>query len=177
MTSSIITNKFHGETHPGKIYMAMIHCLGAPMLTRVPSLVSIDSNHNCKVIIENCAPYEVVIQRNDIMGLIEIKEDEMYPLMDETTAEIWSSIKSNLLVMTFQDDATSRYQRSSSNNSWTYFSSTRMISAWTNTTWGWPRTKSTGFTPKTRIRSTRNNSKFLRLTITSSNKPWRSVSN
>jgi hypothetical protein len=96
MTSSIITTKFNGELHPGKTYIAMIHCPGAPTLTGVPSLVIIDSNQNCKIIIETCAPYEVTIERNDIMVIIEMEEEEMYPLTDETTADICASIKSNI---------------------------------------------------------------------------------
>ncbi len=96
MTSSIITTKFNGELHPDKTYIAMIHCPGAPTLTGVPSLVSIDSNQNCKIVIENCAPNEVTIKRNDIMGIMEVEEDEMYPLMDEAAADICASIKSNI---------------------------------------------------------------------------------
>jgi len=51
MTSSIITMKFNGKTHPDKTYIATIHCPGAPTLTGVLSLVTIDSNQNCKVVI------------------------------------------------------------------------------------------------------------------------------
>ncbi len=64
MTSSIITTKFNGDTHPDKTYIVTIHCPGAPTLMGVPSLVTIDSNQNCKVVIENCTPYEVTIKRN-----------------------------------------------------------------------------------------------------------------
>jgi hypothetical protein len=96
MTSSIIWTKFNGESHPDKTYIATIHCPGAPTLTGVLSLVSIDSNQNCKIVIENCAPYEVTIERNDIMGIIEMKEDKLYPLTDETTANICTVIKSNI---------------------------------------------------------------------------------
>jgi hypothetical protein len=53
MTSSIIMTKFNGELHPDKTYIATIHCPGAPTLTIVPSLVSIENNQNCKIIIEN----------------------------------------------------------------------------------------------------------------------------
>jgi hypothetical protein len=96
MTSSIVMTKFNKEMHPDKTYMATIHCPGAPTLTGVPPLLSTDSNQNCKIVIENCAPYEVTIERNDIMGIIEIEEDEMYPLMDEAAADICTSIKSNI---------------------------------------------------------------------------------
>jgi hypothetical protein len=96
MTSSIIMTKFNGDTHPDKTYIATIHCPGAPTLTGVPSLVTIDSNHDCKVIIENCAPYEVTIERKDIMGIIKMEEDKIYPLTDEATAGICTIIKSNI---------------------------------------------------------------------------------
>ena len=43
MTSSIISTKFNGESHPDKMYIATVHCPGALTLTGVPSLVSIDS--------------------------------------------------------------------------------------------------------------------------------------
>ncbi len=95
MTSSIITTKFNGDTHPDKMYIAMIHCPGAPTLTGVPSLVTIDSNQNCKVIMENCAPYDITIERNDIMGIIQMEEDKMYPLTDKAAASICAIIKSN----------------------------------------------------------------------------------
>ena len=35
MTASIITTKFNGDSHPDKMYIATIHCPGAPMLTGV----------------------------------------------------------------------------------------------------------------------------------------------
>ncbi len=96
MTSCIVTTKFNGETHPEKTYIATIHCPGSPTLTGVPSLVTIDSDQNCKVVIENCAPYEVTIERNDIMGIIEMEEDKLYPLTEETAAGICAIIKDNI---------------------------------------------------------------------------------
>jgi hypothetical protein len=95
-TSSIISTKFNGESHPDKTYIATIHCPGALMLTGVLSLVSIDSNQNCKIVIESCSPYEVTIERIDVMGIIEMEEDEIDPLTDETSADICASIKSNI---------------------------------------------------------------------------------
>jgi hypothetical protein len=148
MTSSIITTKFNGETHPDKAYVATIHCPGALTLTRVPSLVSIDSNQNCKIVIENCAPYEVTIERNDIMGLVEIGEDEMYPLTDEAAADICATIKSNIpntpRTKLTRDDILKQCNlqvpEESKTVAWTSSLSTRMPSAWTDFTWGWPGT-------------------------------------
>jgi hypothetical protein len=96
MTFNIVTTKFNGEIHEDKTYVATIHCPGSPTLTGVASLVSINENHNCKVVIKNCAPYDVTIERNDIMGPVEIEDDELFPLTDDTMAEICASIKSNI---------------------------------------------------------------------------------
>jgi hypothetical protein len=63
---------------------------------RIPAVVHIDENNNCKVMIKNCAPYEVTIERNDLMGLVEIKEDELIPLTDNTAAKICATIKENI---------------------------------------------------------------------------------
>jgi len=96
MTSSIVTTKFNGETHEDKMYVATFHCPGSPTLTGVASLISINENHNCKVIIKNCAPYDVTIERNNIMGIVEIEDDKLYQLMHNTAAKICASIKSNI---------------------------------------------------------------------------------
>jgi hypothetical protein len=76
--------------------VATIHCPGSPTLTGVTSIVSIDENHNCRIIIENCAPYKVTIERNDIIGLVEIEDDQLYPLANDTAAKICASMKSNI---------------------------------------------------------------------------------
>jgi len=69
MTSSLVTTKFNGEMHADKTYIATIHCQGSPTLTGVPSLVSIDTNNNCQIIIENFAPYKVTIERTTLWVL------------------------------------------------------------------------------------------------------------
>ncbi len=65
-------------------------------MTGVPSLVTIDNDQNCRVVIENCALYEVTIERNNIMGIIEMEEDKLYPLTDETASGICAIIKNNI---------------------------------------------------------------------------------
>ncbi len=96
MTSSIVTAKFNRETHQEKTNIATIHCPGTPTITGVLVVVSINENSNCKVMVENCAPYEVTIERNDLVGLMEIKEDELILLTDDTAAKICAAIKENI---------------------------------------------------------------------------------
>jgi hypothetical protein len=59
------------------------------------AVVSIDENSNSQVIVENCAPYEVTIERNNHTGLVEIEDDELIPLTDNTDAKICASIREN----------------------------------------------------------------------------------
>jgi hypothetical protein len=43
------------------------------------------------VVVEICAPYNVKIERNDLMGFVEIKEGELIPLTDDM-----ATIKENI---------------------------------------------------------------------------------
>jgi hypothetical protein len=55
-----------------------------------------DKNNNCKVMVENCAPYNIIIKRNNLMGLVESEEDELIPFTDNMAADICSAIKKQL---------------------------------------------------------------------------------
>jgi hypothetical protein len=57
MTSSIVSAKLNGETQKEKNYIATIHCPATPTISGILSVVTIDENNNCKVMIENCAPF------------------------------------------------------------------------------------------------------------------------
>jgi hypothetical protein len=41
----------------------------------MPAIISIDDNNNCRLIIENCAPYDDTIDPSDVIGLMDIKTD------------------------------------------------------------------------------------------------------
>ncbi len=45
------------------------------------SIVSIDKNNNCKIVIEKCTSYDVKLERDKIIGILEVKEEELIPLM------------------------------------------------------------------------------------------------
>jgi hypothetical protein len=47
--------------------------------------------------IQNCTPYEVTIERNHLLGLVEIEEGKLIPLTDDTATKICASIKDNIL--------------------------------------------------------------------------------
>jgi len=44
------------------------------------------------MVIDNCAPYNVVIARNKILGVLEFKPDECIPMTEQSVAAIISEI-------------------------------------------------------------------------------------
>jgi hypothetical protein len=46
----------------------------------MPVWVSLDCYKNCKIIIDNCAPYNIVVPRNEILGVLEFEPEQFLPL-------------------------------------------------------------------------------------------------
>jgi len=53
------------------------------MVSGMPSIVNIDENNICSIIMENCAPYDVTLERDDIIEVMETEPDELVPLTDD----------------------------------------------------------------------------------------------
>ena len=66
------------------------------MISGMPAIVSIDKNNNCKIILDNCAPYDVTISRNDILGIMDTEPDEPIPMEDSTISTILQNIEKKL---------------------------------------------------------------------------------
>jgi hypothetical protein len=77
-------------------YIASIFAPNTPTVSGMPAVVSIDRNNNCKNIVDNCAPYDVVIERNDILGFMDIETDKLIPMEDSTIAAILNDIEKHL---------------------------------------------------------------------------------
>jgi hypothetical protein len=61
---------------------ASIYAPCMSMLSRMPVIVSINKNNNCKIVIDNCAPYDVAINFNYVIGLIDIETNQLIPQED-----------------------------------------------------------------------------------------------
>jgi hypothetical protein len=96
MTSSVISVKFNVEVQPEKTYIANIHCPRKPKISGMPAIISVDQNNNCKLMVENCAPYDITIERNDLMGLLEVEEEELIPLTDNVITSVCADIHTKL---------------------------------------------------------------------------------
>jgi hypothetical protein len=62
LTSTNINIKFKGHADKKAAYIASIHTPQSPMISGMPTIVSIDSNNKCKIIVDNCAPYDIVLK-------------------------------------------------------------------------------------------------------------------
>ncbi len=80
---------------PNVNFIATIFAPKNPMLSGMPAVVSIDKNNNCKIVIDNCAPYDVTIDRNDIIGLVDKETDELQLLENATISAVLSDIDKN----------------------------------------------------------------------------------
>ncbi len=66
------------------------------MLSGMPAIVTIDKNNNCKLVIDNCAPYDVTIDRNDVIGLKDVETEQLLPLDDSVISAILNDIDKQL---------------------------------------------------------------------------------
>jgi len=54
-----------------------IYAPQTPMVSGMPSIINVDENNICSIDLENCAPYNVTLKRDDILGTMETEEEEM----------------------------------------------------------------------------------------------------
>jgi hypothetical protein len=66
------------------------------MISGMPAIISIDKNNNCKIIVDNCAPYDMIIDRNDILGIMDTEKDDLILLKDSTISSILQDIDKHL---------------------------------------------------------------------------------
>jgi hypothetical protein len=90
LTSTVITAKYKGKVSKDQNYIASIFSPKTPMISGMPAIVSIDKNNNCKIILDNCAPYDVTISRNDILGIMDTEME------DSTISAILQNIEKKL---------------------------------------------------------------------------------
>jgi hypothetical protein len=89
----VISTKFKGNIFDTAKPIATIHAPQNPIIYGMPAWVTIDKFKNCKMVIDNCAPYNIVIARNKVLGLLEFETDECIPMTENSIASIISDIQ------------------------------------------------------------------------------------
>ncbi len=93
LSSMMVTTKYKGLTSDSAQPIANIHAPQNPTISGMPARVSLDKYKNCKIIIDNCAPYNIVLPRNEILGVLDFESDQCLPLNEDTVASIISNIE------------------------------------------------------------------------------------
>jgi len=93
LSSMMVTTKFKGLTSDTAQPIATIHAPQHPTISGMPVWVSLDNYKNCKIIIDNCAPYDIVLPRTEILGVLEFESEQCLPLNENTVASIISNIE------------------------------------------------------------------------------------
>ena len=62
-------------------------------ISGMPAWVTLGNYKNCKLIIDNCAPYDIVLPRNEVLGVLEFEAEPCMPLNEDTVASIFSNIE------------------------------------------------------------------------------------
>jgi hypothetical protein len=97
LASTVITARCKGKIVPNVNFIASIFVPRNPMLSGMPAIVTIDKNNNCKLVIDHCAPYDVTIDRNDIIALMDKETEQLQPLEDSVVSAILNDIDKNYL--------------------------------------------------------------------------------
>jgi superfamily II helicase len=92
MTSTVIKAKFKGTRDEKALYVANICAPRTPMVSGMQSIVDIDENNICNIVVENCSPYDITLERDDIIGDMETEQDELVPLKDDFFSSLCQDI-------------------------------------------------------------------------------------
>ena len=82
LSSKIIKTRFAGTPLPDANFVATIAAPQHNTISGMPQLVSINNDKICSIVIDNCAPYDVTIDRDAILGVVETETDVPTPLDD-----------------------------------------------------------------------------------------------
>ena len=96
LSTMIIQAKFKGNICDTASPIATIHAPTNPTISGMPALVTLDKYRNCKLVIDNCAPYEVTLARNEVLGVLEFEPDKCIPLNEKTISALVSDIAGQL---------------------------------------------------------------------------------
>ena len=78
LSTMIISTKFKGSLCETAKPVATIHTPNNPTISGMPALVTLDKCKNCKLATHNCAPYDIVLAQNEVLGVLEFKTETVY---------------------------------------------------------------------------------------------------
>jgi len=62
------------------------------MISGMLSIISVDENNICQIVIWNGTPYDITLEKVDILGIIEIEKEKLVPLMENFISSVCQNI-------------------------------------------------------------------------------------
>ncbi len=93
LSSMMVNTNFKGLICDAAQPIATVHVPQHPTISGMPAWIKLDNYRNCKLIIDNCAPFDIVLPRNKILGIMEFELEQCVPLNKNTVASIISNIE------------------------------------------------------------------------------------
>jgi hypothetical protein len=59
----------------------------------MPTWVTLDKNKHCKILVDNCASYNLVLPRNNILGILDFQSEQCVPPDESTISAIIENIE------------------------------------------------------------------------------------
>jgi len=91
MTSMVVKAEFKSQRDAQATNMANICAPRTPMVSCMPSIVNMD-NKICNIVLENCTPYDVTLEQEENLGIMEIEEEELIPLTCDFISSVCQDI-------------------------------------------------------------------------------------
>ncbi len=138
MTSTVVKAKFKdlAPRDEKATYVGNICVPRMPMVSGMPSIVNVYENNICNFVVENCAPYDVTFERDNILGIMETEEEELVPFLDDFISSVCQDIHNCFPKVKRKRLVREEIKR---NDIWIFCANTRMLSALTNTIWAWQK--------------------------------------
>ncbi len=92
----VLNVKYKGKPLPNVNYITSTYSPTTLSLSGMLAIVNINKNNNCKIIIDNWAPYDVKNDRNNILGIIDLETHQLIPIEDSVISSLLKDIKEKL---------------------------------------------------------------------------------
>jgi hypothetical protein len=92
-SSMLVSTQFMGLVCVAAQPIATVHAPQHPTISGIPEWVKLDNYKNCLIVTDNCAPYDIVLPQNEILGVLEFESEQCVPLDERTVSSIINSIE------------------------------------------------------------------------------------
>jgi len=168
LSTMIINAKFKGTICYSANPVATIYAPTNPTISGIPALVTLDKYKHCILVIDNCAPYDITLARNEVLGVLEFEPGKCIPLNEKTISGLTSNIhgqlpkvpKKKFTRTEIEQKANLKVPVQYKKDIWTFCLNIKMQSALISLIWAEQKILHTKFTSRTTIQCMGNNSKF-----------------